>query len=224
VESHYFILMGDVIASHSHQLGPLNTAFASVVTSCNERQADLILSPLTITLGDEFQGIARDLKSAISLLFYLEESILRQEYEFSLRYVLYEGRIETPINRSIAHGMLGEGLTKAREMLNNPSSAYRIAENSRRRPRFQFHLRESILGHRLNLAGRILEEIQNRWLWRDRALYLTMIENDNNEQVGIEHGMTRSEVWKKRRSRGMFEYVYLKQLILHMVNEGDGRE
>ena len=127
--AHYYILMGDIIASRKYKGLQLTQIFESLVSSCNSDLASGILSPYTITLGDEFQGVAKSLKSGIQSIFYFEETILRLGIDFKLRYVLHYGSIETQINREIAYGMRGPGLTKAREILEL---------NRRNRPRFHY--------------------------------------------------------------------------------------
>ena len=83
----------------------------------NQKLEHDIISPYTVTLGDEFQGIATSLHAVIEAIFYMEETILRKRLEFKVRYVAVHGEIDTPINRLKAHTMMGPGLTKAREVL-----------------------------------------------------------------------------------------------------------
>ena len=51
--ANYYILMGDIIASHPYGESVLSQAFADLVSSCNADLASGILSPYTITLGAE---------------------------------------------------------------------------------------------------------------------------------------------------------------------------
>lgn len=56
--------------------------------------------------------------AGIKIILFIEEYILQNNIGFKLRYVLLSGKIETPVNHKIAYGMIGEGLTKARETIN----------------------------------------------------------------------------------------------------------
>ena len=62
-----------------------------------------LISPITITLGDEFQGIVESLEQGITIIFDLERVLSSEDYPFQLRYALGYGHILTPINSEIAH-------------------------------------------------------------------------------------------------------------------------
>ena len=208
--SNYYILMGDIISSRKYKGQGLTQTFETLVASCNNDLASGILSPYTITLGDEFQGIANSLKSTLQSIFYLEETILKIGADFKLRYVLHYGRIETRINRKIAYGMRGPGLTKAREML----------ETKRRgRPRFQFDLSNRLLAEQLNRLFRVIESVAAQWRRKDYSLVSDMLENDDNEGVGVKHGKNRSQIWKRRKHLLIEEYKTLKEVIFDLVTE-----
>ncbi len=114
--ANYFILMGDVVASRRVNARELQRHLKSLVSSCNSDLKSLILSPYTITLGDEFQGIATSLRAIIESIFYFEETCIKKRYHFKLHYVGHYGEIQTPINREIAYEMMGPGLTQARAL------------------------------------------------------------------------------------------------------------
>lgn len=136
--------------------------FKNLAASANLALKDQFLSPITITLGDEFQSIAKDLSTAISILLHLEETIVKTQKNFKLRYVLVEGTIETPINAQIAYGMLGKGLTEAREILTN---------SKRQKARFNINLRDKSLGNALNNSFVVMQKIIDRWKPEKGLLY-----------------------------------------------------
>src|SRR5690554_2632075 len=94
----YYILMGDVVGSSDFEPTKLGKNLKSLVKSANEELKNSTLSPYTVTLGDEFQGVTKSLKSGIETLIYLEEARLSEELDFKLHYVLHYGTIETAIN------------------------------------------------------------------------------------------------------------------------------
>lgn len=102
----YIILMADIVISRKSDQQTLMDNFKEVTDETNVSLKKYLLSPLTITLGDEFQGVAKNIESAIALLFHIEENIIHKAYGFQLRFVVFEGRIDTPINKEIAYGML----------------------------------------------------------------------------------------------------------------------
>ena len=112
-----YILMADIVGSRRKKSTQLLAQFHLVVEDANKKFKKHLLSPLTITLGDEFQGIVTDLAASVAVIIYLEESRVTKGYNFQLRYVLHYGKVETAINKKNAHAMLGKGLTEARQAL-----------------------------------------------------------------------------------------------------------
>jgi hypothetical protein len=113
------ILMADIINSRRKNSSLLMQQFKDIVSSVNKVKSENLISPLTITLGDEFQGLTNTIENGIKTIFDIEEIILDKQYDFKLRYVLLYGQIDTEINTSIAYEMLGEGLTNARRDINS---------------------------------------------------------------------------------------------------------
>uniref|UniRef100_UPI0037500E8A SatD family protein n=1 Tax=Flavobacterium sp. TaxID=239 RepID=UPI0037500E8A len=115
----YVILMADILESREKDANELMLEFKETVKYINDNWQKNIISPLTITLGDEFQAIIDNVENAVNIIIEIEEFILAKEFNFKLRYVLNFGKIETEINREIAYEMLGEGLTDARKALSD---------------------------------------------------------------------------------------------------------
>ena len=121
------ILMGDVVGSRTLESQGVQRALSDAVEAINtqfsppenskQTNRPQILSPLTITLGDEFQGVVSDLAAAVQILFAFEEYRVQEALPFGLHFVTYVGPIDTELNREIAYGMLGPGLTHARSLL-----------------------------------------------------------------------------------------------------------
>src|ERR1700731_4801117 len=110
-QNKYLILMGDVIGSRKKDQLMLINSFKETINAVNKEKKNDFLSPMTITLGDEFQSVIKNLSAALDIIFSIEEEIAASGKNFKLRYILEEGEIETPINSKIAYGMLGSGLT-----------------------------------------------------------------------------------------------------------------
>ena len=71
--------MGDVVASRRVDAREMRRHLKSLVSSCNSDLKALILSPYTITLGDEFQGIATSLRAIAESIFYFEETRIKKQ-------------------------------------------------------------------------------------------------------------------------------------------------
>ena len=196
--------MGDVVNSSDYDGEILSKELNVLVSETNTTFKKNILSPLTITLGDEFQGVLKTTASGINLLFHLEEDILRKEFDFKLHYVFLLGEIESEINPKIAYEMLGKGLTEARKLLSS---------KKRNRKRFNFKLSDKEQSDQLTKLFEVLDAIILNWKKEDYALILDMISNDNNEEVGEIHGKNRAQIWKRRNTLMINEYNLLKDFI-----------
>lgn len=206
--AHHHILMGDIIDSSQHSNPPkLRNDFMGVVAYCNNALKQEIVSPLTVTLGDEFHGVAASLESALRAVFCMEETILRKKLTFKIRYVAVYGVIDTPINPLKAHTMMGPGLTKAREIL---------TDKARGKPRFRFDLPDIYCMHQLNRLFLVCDGLTNRWAPRDGRLIYDMLTNSHNKEVGALHGKNRSQIWKRRKNLLIEEYQALKEAIIEL--------
>jgi hypothetical protein len=206
--SKHYILMGDVTGSRKLEAVDLHNKLQTLLSACNVRLADSILSPYTTTLGDEFQGIATSLPATLDAIFYLEDMRMQIGCNFEIRYVVHYGEIETPINREVAYGMLGAGLTHARELL---------TEKRRSRSRFQFDLEETALSENLNRIFKAMQGMSKRWSPPNYPLVLEMLSTHNNEEVASKFNKNKSQIWKRRKNLLVEEYKLLRKVALSLA-------
>jgi hypothetical protein len=127
-QSNYAIVMGDLIRSGSaRDPMELHTHFNKAVAKANETFGEVIASPLTITLGDEFQGLCSTLTAGLAIIHQLRIRLLCAGAP--CRFVLGLAKLDTPVNRKRAWNMIGAGLSSAREKLNDKRdpNVYRFA-------------------------------------------------------------------------------------------------
>ncbi len=207
----YYIVMGDIVKSSTYEGREMMQEFRSAVDSCNNTLAACILSPYTITLGDEFQGVAESLICSVQSLFSLEESLLGQGNPFKLRYVVHYGEIVTPINPDIAHEMVGPGLANARNLL---------TDKHKRRPRFVFDLLDKDLSRMLTRLFGVVDSLVQDWSVKDLKLVLDMLSTNDDTEIMSKYGKNRSQIWKRRRSLHISDYVALKECIFSLSGRG----
>jgi hypothetical protein len=201
----HYILMADIIDSGKKEQKPLMEDFKNLIEEINEIYKADILSPLTITLGDEFQGVIKNLTTSIQIILTLEENCIHKKLNFKLRYVLNHGEIETPVNEKIAYEMLGSGLTEARLKLND--SKYK---------KFRFNITIDNLLQRsiLNDAFIIFENITDKWsLKNDYELASNFIQFKDYKIVSEKMNKTRSLIWKREKTLHMESYYATKNII-----------
>lgn len=181
------VLMGDLVASErARSLRAVHRAFNEAVDFANERYAASIESPLTITLGDEFQGLTRTLEHAWAIASALRLRLLAADV--SCRFVIGTAELETPVNPREAWNMMGRGLAEARDKLNDKrtGNAYR------------FSLRgETIIEPLLDAVGDSLTEVEIRWTPTQRKYYARTRETSRtNAEIAASLGITPRSLYK----------------------------
>lgn len=201
-----FILMADVVGSHEKDGQELMADFQVLVNYTNKIYNDSIESPLTITLGDEFQGIVSSAMTGIDIILAMEEYILEEEFDFKLRYVLYEGVVETEVNPDKAYEMLGSGLTNARKRLN---------EMKKDTGRFYISTKSSTA---INKMMKVTQHFIDSWHPKDRSTVSGFLQGHDYKALAKIQQKDESTLWRRRKSLAIDEYLLCKDLIHHLVN------
>lgn len=203
-----FILMADIISSRNYPSKNLIRDFKSIVQSTNKKYKDHMSSPLTITLGDEFQGVIKDLKSSISIVLYMEEECIRRKLDFKLRFVVNQGVIDTKVNNKIAYEMLGAGLTDARDKLIEIKDSVN---------RFFLILEDEFTSGLLNNAFKVFQNIISKWkIDQDYEMAYNFILHRDYKKVADVMERNRSLIWKREKSLEMDSYYAIKYIILQI--------
>lgn len=198
-----WILMGDIVESSNADQLILQREFARLIRRVNEDYSNSFESPLTITLGDEFQGVVRSSKEAAEVVIALEEYRWDLELEIVIRYSLGLGEITTPINPEIAYGMLGPGLSEVREALVEMKQ-----EEDRMMISGQFDTKSQ-----LALSMNIFLEKQEEWKWRDREIISGYFTYRDYKKVAEVMGKDVSLIWRRFKSLGFESYRKRKKLV-----------
>jgi hypothetical protein len=200
--------MADIIGSRNKDGNLVMEGFRDLVAKISSEYRSSFLSPLTITLGDEFQSVVKSLPTGIEIIFAIEELILKREMDFKLRYVLYFGPIDTKINRKIAYGMLGKGLTETRQLLEN---------NKTNRSRFLIRTAENDLSEKLTLAFVIFQSVLDDWSMKDRRIVKEFLLCDDYKKIAMRLKKDVSLLWRRRKSLKIAEFQVIKKLITLLV-------
>lgn len=202
------ILMADIVGSSGRKGKALMANFKKVVEEVNDKNGPRILSPLTITLGDEFQGVVKNAQAALQIIFDMEKELMVLKSPFKLRYVIQEGEIQTPLNKKTAHEMLGPGLTDARERL----TSLKTSKN-----RFQVTLENKDAAENLNLLFVIFQGITDQWTAAQQKVVATFLDLDDYRKVADKLKKDPTAIWRRRRSLMIEEFNSVKRLMLKMV-------
>lgn len=208
----HYIIMADIISSRTiDKKEDFMGQFKALTSLANKRFKDSIVSPLTITLGDEFQGIVDSAQTLFELVFFLEEQRIEAGYTFHLRYSLVHGEIETEINTKIAYEMYGAGLTQAREGLQKAKDADQ---------HYYVDLKE-VPEEQLKLCLQLYQSIKTEWKPKEYKIVAAFLKHNDYkdlEKMGLYK--TRSGAWKKGKSLRIDEYHTVKRLIFLILKNG----
>jgi hypothetical protein len=205
----YFILMADIINSRFRDQTDLAAAFRKLTARVNKNHREKMLSPVTVTLGDEFQCVISDLSNTVELVFSIEDEIFDQSADVKLRYVISEGTISSGINTEIGWGMMGEGLTHTRDVL-----------NSMKKSKMRFFIDDRIRNSGIiNSAFFLYESIIDDWdIQRDYpviAAYNKSGDHDYKKVAGILR-KNPDQIWKREKSLKIQEYYAAKEIIRYL--------
>jgi len=203
-----YILMADIIKSSQKNAKSLMNNFKKIATQVNSDFEEAFYSPITITLGDEFQSIVKSLKDGIDVVIAFEELIIKHKNDFKLRYVLNYGEIDTPINRETAYGMLGPGLTESRKILEIQKH-----EDSR----FFIKNSNSELSEKLNLAFFMYQSFLDDWKVKNYDIVSSFLEYKDYKQVAKILKKNTSLMWKREKGLKIKKYLSAKKLIYLLI-------
>lgn len=203
------VFMADVVDSHDYEGKELMSKFQELVKFINQIFYESILSPLTITLGDEFQGVVDKPSSAVAMIYAMEEWIVENEWDFKLRYVIVEGKIDTEINKESAHEMLGEGLTKARK---------KLGEMKKETYRFYISVKNQGITSTVSKSLRLAQHFIDSWQPKDRATVSGFLNGLDYKELAKKLGKDDSSVWRRRKSLAIEEYMTCKALTEELIS------
>lgn len=182
--------MGDIVSSENDPaIERLHEAFNAAVDRRNREQRDILASPLTITLGDEFQGLATSLPETAALVRAMRLELL--EKTIDCRFAIGIARLGTPLNTERAWNMMGPGLGRTRERLNEKraDTLYRFVFPD-------FPAMESML----EALGAGLTAIERRWTGRQLSDILASLSGESAAAIARRRNVSAHTVYKVRAS------------------------
>lgn len=205
------VLIGDIEDSQSVQDGDreaLQEILSDKLQALNEEYKESIVSPYTITLGDEFQAVF-DSADAIFVQMLKVMSVI---YPMRIRFSLAVGEIDTPINSEQAIGMDGPAFHEARngiEMLKESGYLFNIGFEGEVSPGLK------IINNSLQLlSGRI-----RGWNKRRLIILHMMKEGYDYKEISEALGISKPAFYKNKDA-GMLDVVgELSDNITAVINQ-----
>jgi hypothetical protein len=206
--------MGDIIGSEAAQsTAAVHRAFNRAIAAANAGHSAQVVSPLTITLGDEFQGIVSGLEAAWRIAPELRLTLMRDE--IACRFVVGVASIRTRINPERAWNMMGPGLAAARAKLND-----KISENAYR---FSFP-DEPAIEVLADAVGEGLTEIERGWTGTQKKYLLrSRLAGQSVAQVARREKVSLGAVYKVFRAARLDYYERQSEALLRALKLQDAR-
>lgn len=197
------VVMGDIVRSETSGAPErLHAQFNARIAAANQRAGAAILSPLTITLGDEFQGLLCRLADAAPLIRQLRHDLMQDA--IACRFVIGLVEIRTPINRERAWNMMGPGLAQARGRLNQKSQT----------TLYRFSLPDHpVLERVLEALGAGLTALESRWTPRQRDDIAALMQGVTASDLARQRGVSVHNIYKVRAAGSFDAYVAQWQAI-----------
>lgn len=201
----HYILMCDIIGSGKSNQVLLLDHFKKCTKFINQKYSDSLLSPLTITLGDEFQGVVKNINDSIKIVIEIEEFIIKNNFNIKLRYIVNYGTIDTKINHKVAYEMMGEGLTNARVMINNMKKSS---------IRFKIKTDDNEITNIINNSLIIYQHIIDNWnIAKDYKLISNFLKFKDYKIVAENLKKERSLIWKREKSLNLSSYYAVIEIL-----------
>jgi hypothetical protein len=207
--------MGDLVRSEAAvSRESLHRAFNAAVDSANAQFDAALTSPLTITLGDEFQGLTDSLTIGLAVMRHVRWSLL--EARVDCRFVVGRVTLATPLNEERAWNMMGRGLAQARLKL----------EQKREPSAYRFSLPDQPTSEGLmDALGLALTDIEAGWTHRQRAVALASLRvEDRTAALAQTFDVTRTVFYKVRRAAKFDLYERLWTSLTAAAAAMDGKD
>lgn len=212
--SKYLVIIGDIEDSQSVESQDrevLQEQLSETLEELSNAYEDQIVSPYTITLGDEFQAVF----NSGDAVFVQMIKIMAALHPVGVRFSLAVGRIDTPINSEQAIGMDGPAFHQARggiELLKESGYIFNILFDDEN---YQASPEAAIINNSLQLlSGRIRG-------WNKRRIIILHMIKEGYDYKQISKALDISQpAFYKNREAGMLDVVdELSNNITAVINQ-----
>ncbi|MCY0095643.1 SatD family protein [Hoeflea ulvae] len=211
--SSFAVLMGDLVGSERHaNPKTLHAHFNAAIDRQNEVLAADMVSPLTITLGDEFQGLLSSLVAAAQAAREIRFELMRKNID--CRFVIGSIDLKTQVNHERAWNMMGPGFAAARARLSEKRSP----------SRYRFSIQQdALLETMLEASGASLTTIERRWSEAQREDIIKLLEGASVAEIARARNVSVHNVYKVRSAGDFDLYVIQWDAIQKALAELDRR-
>lgn len=203
----YLVLIGDMLGSRQlTDRRETQERFKSACRSINRRRKHYgVVSPLMVTLGDEFQGVLGSADRLWPLIARLELDMHPQQFRFSVGL----GEITTAINSRSSLGMDGPAFHNAREgieTLRDEGGYYGISG---------LHNHQRLVQCSLDLWS----AARSKWNYNRLATFVRLLEGASVPVIARELELSEQAVYRTRRDGDLETVIAMLSEINGLVEE-----
>lgn len=207
----YAVIMGDLVRSErAASIEHLHDRFNAAINHQNTSYQQSLASPLTITLGDEFQGLVMSLASALAIARALRFQLLSEGIE--CRFAIGLAEPKTPINPDRAWNMMGPGLARTRSKLDEKrtQSLYRFSVTD-----------DPVMETALEALGAGVTMIERRWTGQQREDITALLAGASPADIARQRNVSVHSIYKVRASGDYDTYVMQWRAIQDILTHID---
>ncbi|MCX6283709.1 MAG: hypothetical protein NTW31_05705 [Bacteroidetes bacterium] len=179
--------------------------FINFIQRIITRRKDLLYSISMFNLNKEFECALASLKAGFDLVFFMEETLLREGRPFTLQYVITYGNIEVPRRKGMFRGIVGGGLLRADIRMQNLRDS--------RDNRFNIEIRDIVESRYLSNLFSLYQMVFDSWGSKDYRLASDLVDIWDYKMVARDMKKSPSLVWKRRKSLNIQQFNMIKDLI-----------
>jgi len=201
------VMIGDLVASR--EIEERVDFDAGLVSRMEQLGANnpFLLSPYTLTIGDEIQAVF----SQPERLFFEAFSILAQIYPQRMRFSFSVGRLSKPINPERAIGMDGPAFYAARDGIDGlKKSGYLFAVSGEKIPAL------GIIRHALNLLSGQVE----KWNATRLDSFVALMDGKPVKEIAAELGKSDKTIYKTIQAGELEETALLLKEMTQALKQG----
>lgn len=211
----YLALIGDIINSKGlKDRARVQEELLNLMQVINKDYASVIVSPFTVTTGDEFQALLRPNDN----IFQIIDSIQMELFPTQIRFGLGLGEMLTPINEKQSIGSDGPAFWRAREAINHvhDKTDYGIA-------RIALSCEDQLLQESVNSLLSSGDFIKSKWTANQQAILRALLKQQIYQEQ-FEHqiiadalGIKPSGFSKRLKASGLKHYLRNRKTAAHLI-------
>jgi hypothetical protein len=184
-------VIGDIVRSRGIPDRPrFQARLQKTLNAVNRRRRKALVSPCTITLGDEFQAVYRSGDTLFDDFWLIRHDL----YPVRIRFSLGIGELSTPVNRQRAIGMDGPAFHAARAALTELKESEAM---------FRVAVPNAIVPPWINLALDLVSLASGDWKKSRLAIFGRLLEDQEVKVIASAVGLTNAAVYKSIKSGGL---------------------